>query len=273
VGCVLSLSLALASSACAAGTERRSSPSPPPSTQPPRGFPGEFPLAPGGRIERAGAGPTGFALTLRVPSAEQALAFYRDALPRAGWRVSEGPLRPRGALVPGETTRFVGGLTFRRGRDDDESDPGGVEAYVLGDGARVALDVPRVGRAPRGMGRARPPQPAISASAPAPPQADAWGFPEGFPWPAGSRGVALARGGDGVLRATFDARSGAATWDFYRAALVQAGYETREVWQPDPDADAFVGRLAFHGHGRRGRVTLYADSARTRVELRFEPAR
>lgn len=273
-GCVAGL-LAVGGVACA-----RPAPSPRPSpsarvasaarpVELPRGFPADFPLPPGHVVESASAGLTSFALTLRVPSAAEALAFSRQALPRAGWRARDGALRPRGARVPGDETRFVGGLIFTTGTGDEEGE-GGLDALARPDGDRLEIEVPRLGVPPR-RGSPEPPRaaPVSGGSRPAP--VARWDLPDALPWPAGLTNVGSSRRGDGLVTVTFPVAAGPPVWAFYRAELPRAGFAVREVWRPDPTDEVFLGRLAFEGHGRRGRLTLHADAARGRVTLRFEP--
>jgi hypothetical protein len=274
-GCVAGLLLASGDVACV-----RPAPSPRPSVSVsnaappvalPRGLPADFPLPPGHVVESASAGLTSFALALRVPSAAEALAFFREALPRAGWRAREGALRPRGARVPGDETRFVGGLIFTTGTGDEECE-GGLDALARPDADRLEIEVPRVGVPPRpGSAAPAPVSPAPAGARPAP--LARWDLPDELPWPATITATSVARRGDGLTTAAFTlpGPNGARVWAFYRAELPRAGFGVREVWRPDPAAEVFLGRLAFEGHGRRGRLTLHADAARARVTLRFEP--
>lgn len=257
-------------------TPRASAPAPTTPGHLPAGFPAQFPLPPEHAIVRAGAGPTGFALSLRVPSASDALAFYREALPGAGYDARDGTLRPRGAADGSPNVRFAGGLVFTSGHGDEQSDPGSLEALVYPDGGeQLEISLPRVGVPPRPG--APPPARIHSRRMPAPglPQPPGPGayasltLPRPFPWPPSYENASFARSGDGVLTGRLDLPDGPGVYDFYVAALAEGGYRVREVWRPDARAGVFLGRLAFDGHGQTGRLTVAADAASARLTVRF----
>jgi len=233
----------------------------------PPGFPARFPLPPGHRVTEAASSISGFTLTLRVASASEALDFYRTALPRAGYHVREGSLRPRGGLVPGEESPFAGGLNFTIGSGDAESDAGGIDAIRRADDDRVDIVVPRVGvMAERKDASPWPAPPATSRETSSRPTLT---LPAPFPLPPGHRQASFARSGDGVLTATMETSGGPTTWEFYLSALRAAGYELREVWRPDSRSPVFLGRLAFRGHGQLGRLTVTSDVVAARLVIRF----
>jgi hypothetical protein len=272
---------ALCASGCAQqGPSAAEPPGPPPGPAAaqgrlPPGFPAAFPLPPGHTLVHAGAGLTECALTLRVPSAADALAFYREALPRAGYEAREGTLRPRGAADAGPEVRFIGGLVFTLGRGDAQSDPGSVEALADADGERLEITVPRVGVPPSPGDpprTQRPRKPVPPPGAPQPPGPGAYAaltLPRPFPWPPRYKNASFARTGDGVLTGRLDVPAGPGTYDFYQAALVDAGYRVNQVWRPDERAEVFLGRLAFDGHGQSGRLTVASDPTSARLTIRF----
>ncbi len=252
--------------ACVAGlgAALATSPAPLASTSLPSDWPATVPLPRDSRVVRAVSHRVGFALSLRVASAADALAFCRQALTRAGWSVREGSLRPRGALLPGERVRFLGGLSFTRGSGDEESEPGGIDALSGPAGEQLDFNVPRIGLRPA-AGTAVEAGLAAPRAQPTPGLA----LPPSFPLPPGAGRPSLARRGDGVRSAAFDLGPGAAAHEFFRLALPAAGYHVREVWRPDPRAPLRVSRWAFRGHGRVGQVSVHADSDGARVRLRW----
>ncbi len=241
----------------------------------PADWPASVPLPRDGRVERAVSHRAGHALVLRVASATDALAFCRRALAAAGWRVREGTLRPRGALAPGDpvSVRVLGGLTFTYGNGDEESETGGIDALSDGSGERLDFEVPRVGQAPP-AGRAfeagqAAPRARVSPAPAGTRRAPALALPPAFSLPPGASGLSLARRGDGLRSAAFDAPSGTQAYEFLRAELPRAGYRIREVWRPEARAAYFVGRFALRGHGCAGHVSVHADARGARLSLRW----
>jgi hypothetical protein len=231
----------------------------------PADFPSRFPMPPRGQLTRATSSLFGFYLTLRVESAAQALEFYRRALPRAGYRVREGSLRPSGALVPGQKIQLVGGLSFTIGSGYAESDSGGVDGFARPEGDALDILVPRVGAEastnPWPVPSARP-SPRTSSSV-------ALSLPNPFPWPPSHRNASFSRSSEGVLTIAMAVDAGPTTYAFYETSLRGAGYETHEIWRPDTRAAVFQGRLAFRGHGQAGHLTVAADHAAARCTIRF----
>jgi hypothetical protein len=231
----------------------------------PTDFPTRFPMLPGAQLTQARSSLFGFFLTLRVDSAAQGLEFYRQALPRAGYHLREGSLRPSGGLVPGQKVRQVGGLSFTSGSGYAESDSGGVDGWFRPEGETLDILVPRVGpeasTSPWPVPSTRP-SPRTSSSV-------ALSLPAPFPWPPSHRNASFSRSSDGVLTIAMTVDAGPTTYAFYETSLRAAGYETHEIWRPDTRAAVFQGRLAFRGHGQAGYLTVTADQAAARCAIRF----
>lgn len=238
----------------------------------PSDLPAGFPLPPDYSLLTATASPLKFTLSLRVVSPEQALQHFRSNLPAAGYRVREGSLRPRGGLVTGQSleTRLVGGLIFTSGIGDDESEPGGVDVLADTAGGQVEIDLPRVGR-PASAATASPITLPLASGSQTPPSSRATSraaspalrLPPELPLPPGiaSFQIALARSPGSGLTGRVRVGDGPATYRFYQTALSPAGYQSREIWQPDLTESVFVGRLAFTGHGQAGHVTIHSDAS------------
>lgn len=231
----------------------------------PTDFPARFPMPAGAQLTRATSNFFGLSLTLRVDSAAQGLEFYRQALPRAGYHMREGSLRPSGGLVPGQKVRQVGGLSFTSGSGYAESDSGGVDGWVRPEGETLDILVPRVGaEASTSPWLVPSPRPAPRASSPV-----ALSLPTPFPWPPSHRNASFSRSSDGVLTIAMTVDAGPTTYAFYETSLRLAGYETHEIWRPDTRAAVFQGRLAFRGHGQAGHLTVAADQTAARCAIRF----